>query len=209
MNVSTYHNDGTSSGLNASEASLSPNTVKVGSFGKLYQTSVDGAVYTQPLVQTGVTIASGVNTTAGAAGLHNIVLVGTENDSVYALDTVSGAILWKRGFLDTTNPTGDVNNTLNATAIAPVPSGDTSSGDISPTIGITGTPVIDPNTQVAYLVTVTKETIGGAAHYVQRLHAINLADGTDKVAPEFDRRHHQRQHEQHAESTIMGPATAP
>ncbi len=112
-----------------------------------------------------------------------IVLVGTENDSLYALDTVSGAILWKRSFLGTTNPVGDTNNTLNATSIVAVPYADTSSGDINPTIGITGTPVIDPTTQVAYLVTVTKETIGGAAHYVQRLHAINLADGTDKAAP--------------------------
>jgi len=29
----------------------------------------------------------------------------------------------------------------------------------------------------------TKETIGGVAHYVQRLHAINVADGTDRTAP--------------------------
>ncbi len=183
VNVSTYHNDASSSGLNPAETTLGTNNVKVGSFGKLYQTTVDGAVYTQPLVQTGVTVASGVNTAAGAAGAHDIVLVATENDSVYALDTVSGAILWKRSFLDTTNPTGDTNNTLNATAITAIPYADTNSGDINPVIGITGTPVIDPTTQVAYVVANTKETIGGAAHYVQRLHAINLADGTDKVAP--------------------------
>jgi hypothetical protein len=29
----------------------------------------------------------------------------------------------------------------------------------------------------------SKETIGGAAHWVQRLHAVNMADGTDKAFP--------------------------
>src|SRR5262249_26109497 len=54
---------------------------------------------------------------------------------------------------------------------------------ISPEIGITGTPVIDPNTNVLYVVVKTKETIGGSAHYVQRLHAINIGNGTDAATP--------------------------
>jgi autotransporter-associated beta strand protein len=43
--------------------------------------------------------------------------------------------------------------------------------------------VIDPGTNTLYVVVKTKETVGGAAHYVQRLHAINTADGTDRAAP--------------------------
>ena len=85
-----------------------------------------------------------------------------------------------RNFTDVSNPS---NNTLGATAISPVPADDTSSGDINPVIGITGTPVIDAATNTLYLVAKTKETIGGNAHYVQRLHAINLADGSDRTAP--------------------------
>ena len=69
----TYRNDTVSPGLNASETQLTPTNVKVGSFGKLFATSVDGQVYAEPLVDTGITIASGVNTTAGAAGVHDVV----------------------------------------------------------------------------------------------------------------------------------------
>jgi fibronectin type 3 domain-containing protein len=154
----------------------------VGSFGKLFTTTVDGQVYAQPLIDTGVTIANGPNTTPGVAGVHDVVFTATENDTLYAIDAsvAGGTVLWKRNFLDTANPG---NNTLGATAITTVGSGDVGSADISPIIGITGTPVIDPATNTLYLVPKTKETIGGNTHFVQRLHAINLADGTDRVAP--------------------------
>jgi polyvinyl alcohol dehydrogenase (cytochrome) len=54
------------------------------------------------------------------------VYVATENDTVYALSAATGAVAWSR-HLGT-----------------PVPSGSLPCGDISPTVGITGTPVIDP-----------------------------------------------------------------
>jgi Legume lectin domain/Fibronectin type III domain len=185
VNVLTFHNDIASTGLNANETQLTTSNVKVGSFDKLFTTTVDGQVYAEPLVDTGITIASGVNTKPGAAGIHDVVFVATEHDGLYAIDAglSGGAVLWQRTFLDTTNPTGDVNNTLSATAITTVPNGDVNSSDINPEIGITGTPVIDPSTNLIYLVVKTKETIGGAAHYVQRLHAINIGDGTDAATP--------------------------
>lgn len=53
------------------------------------------------------------------------VFVATENDTVYALSASSGAIRW-------------------STHLAPpVPAGDLPCGDISPTVGVTGTPVLD------------------------------------------------------------------
>ncbi|MBI3410581.1 MAG: fibronectin type III domain-containing protein [Planctomycetes bacterium] len=184
-NVLTFHNDIASTGLNAAETQLTPANVKVNSFGKLSATTLDGQVYAEPLVDTGVTIANGVNTKPGAAGVHDVVFVGTEHDSLYAIDTnaAGGPILWQRTFLDTTNPTGDINNTFGASAIGTIPSGDTGSADISPEIGITGTPVIDPATNIMYVVVKTKETIGGTSHYIQRLHAINISDGTDAATP--------------------------
>jgi hypothetical protein len=185
VNVLTFHNDMASSGLNAGENQLTPANVQVGSFGKLFVTPLDGQVFAQPLVDTGVTIANGVNTSTGAAGIHDVVFAATEHDSLYAIDAgvVGGAVLWQRSFLDPTNPSGDINNTLGATAISTVPMNDVSSPDINPEIGITGTPVIDPATNLLYVVVKTKEMIGGNVHYVQRLHAIHLGDGTDAAAP--------------------------
>jgi hypothetical protein len=182
VNVLTYHNDIASTGANLGETALSPANVKVGSFGKLFTTPVDGNVYAEPLVDTGVTIAAGPNTRPGAAGVHDVVFVATEHDSLYAIDAAvtGGAVLWQRSFLPLTDPD---NNTLGATAITSVPAADVGTGDLSPEIGITGTPVIDPGTNTLYVVAKTKETIAGADHYVQRLHAVNLADGTDRVAP--------------------------
>ena len=190
-NVLTFHNDIAGNGVNAAEQQLTPANVKVGSFGKIYATAVDGQVYTQPLVQTGVTIVAGPNTTPGSTGLHDVVFVGTQNDTLYAIDaSVSGgAVLWKRSFTDITVgndgtvPGTNINNTLSATAITPVPYADLGTGDISPVVGITGTPVIDAATGTLYVSAKTKETVGGVAHYVNRLHAISVADGTDKAVP--------------------------
>ena len=54
------------------------------------------------------------------------VYVATENDTVYALSAATGAVEW-------------------STHLArPVPSNELPCGDIQPTVGITGTPVIDP-----------------------------------------------------------------
>src|SRR5438445_7106638 len=99
VDVLTFHNDLAGTGLNASETDLSPANVRVGAFGKLSATPVEGQVYTQPLVKTGVTIAAGPNTSSGAAGVHDVVFVGTEHDQLYAIDARighGGAVLWKR-----------------------------------------------------------------------------------------------------------------
>jgi outer membrane protein assembly factor BamB len=53
------------------------------------------------------------------------VIAATENDTVYVMAARSGRVLWSRHLAD------------------PVPSGDLPCGDISPVVGITGTPVID------------------------------------------------------------------
>ncbi|CAN5428733.1 hypothetical protein BH10PLA1_BH10PLA1_13860 [soil metagenome] len=182
--IVSYRNDTTSIGVNPNEAILTPANVNTSSFGKLFTVPLDGQVYAEPLVDTGITITSGVNTTAGATGLHNVTYVATENDTLYAIDTASGAVLWQRSFLDTTNPSGNVNNTLGATAITAVPNADVGSSDVAPRIGITSTPVIDHANGLLYVVTKTKETINSKANYVQRIHAISLANGTDVVAPQ-------------------------
>jgi 4-amino-4-deoxy-L-arabinose transferase-like glycosyltransferase len=182
VSVTNYHNDIASSGLNANETQLTPAVVAAGSFGKEFTTAVDGQVYAQPLVVPGANITSGPNTNPGATGVHDAVFVATENDSLYAIDANpadGGAVLWQRSFLDLS-----ANDALpGATAVNPVTSTDVGTTDISPVIGITGTPVIDPAAGVLYVVATTKETVSGTDHFVQRLHAISLANGTDVATP--------------------------
>jgi hypothetical protein len=55
------------------------------------------------------------------------IYVATENDTVYALSPATGAVLWS------------------AHLGSPVPAGSLPCGDITPTVGITGTPVVDPS----------------------------------------------------------------
>ncbi len=184
VNYTSYDNVNVTTGVNSQETALTPSNVNIHSFGKQYSVPVDGEVYAEPLVETGVTITSGPNTTAGAAGMHNVVFVATENDMMYAIDTTSGAILWQRTFLNQSAGAAgtDINNPLGATSITTVPYTDTHSG-ISPEIGITGTPVIDSANNRLFVVVSTKETIGGVINWVQRLHAISLSNGTDVVIP--------------------------
>ncbi len=163
VSLLTYHNDAASTGQNLAETLLTPANVNATTFGKLFTTTVDGQVYAQPLYVPGLTITVGTS-----QGVHNVVFVATEYDSLYAIDADSGTVLWQDSFI---NP---------AAGVTPVPSSDVSSSDISPWIGITGTPVIDPTSNTLYVVPKTREVVGADTHYVQRLHAIDLASGAEK-----------------------------
>jgi fibronectin type 3 domain-containing protein len=171
-NVTHYHNDLQSTGVNLNETTLTRTNVNSTTFGKNFQVQVDGQVYAQPLVMQGVNITTGAN-----QGLHDVVFVATEHDTLYAIDATNaaGVILWQRSFL--------TNGLPGATNVAPVPQSDVLTSDITVEIGITGTPVIDTATNRIYLIAKTKEIVAGTAHYVQRLYAVNMQNGTDAVTP--------------------------
>ncbi len=81
------------------------------------------------------------------------IYVATENDTIYALSAAKGAVVW-------------------STHVAsPVPSSTLPCGDIRPTVGITGTPVIDSARSEIYAV--ADELVGGkAAHMLVGLNAV-------------------------------------
>jgi hypothetical protein len=161
--VFTHHNDNFRTGQNLNETVLTPANVSSAGFGKLTSYALDGNSHASPLYVAGVNVPG--------QGIHNVVYVATEHDSVYAFDAdgLSSAPLWKVSFI---NPAGGVTT---------VPSSDTGECcDIAPEIGITGTPVIDRGTGTLYVVAKTKEVSGGTTTYRQRLHALDLTTGAEK-----------------------------
>jgi len=152
--VLTYHNDILRSGQDLTESVLTTANVTSATFGLLMKLPVDGKVDAQALVVSGYTIN-------GAS--HNVLLVATENDSVYAFDADSGVILWQVSLLGTGETASD----------------DRNCGQVSPLIGVTATPVIDRAAGTVFLVAMSKNTASGT--YYQRLHALNLATGAEQA----------------------------
>ncbi len=155
-NVTTYHDDTARSGQNLTETILTPSNVNSTSFGKLFVISVDGRVDAQPLYLTQVSIPN--------QGTHNVLYVATEHGSVYGFDADSGKLLWQVSMLAAGETTSD----------------DHGCGQITPEIGVTSTPVIDPNAGphgTIYVVAMSKD---GSGNYHQRLHALDVTTGAEE-----------------------------
>ena len=90
------------------------------------------------------------------------VIAATENDTVYAMSARTGRVLWSRH------------------VAKPVPSADLPCGDISPVVGITGTPVIDLKREEIFVDADTLTRGPSASKGVEashRLFGLNLFTG--------------------------------
>jgi outer membrane protein assembly factor BamB len=145
-----YRYDNSGTGQNRFETLLTPENVNAATFGKLFAAPVDGYVYAQPLYARNVVVAD--------RGSHNVVYVATENDTVLAVDADSGAELFHTNLG------------------APVPTNQWACPGMGPQIGITGTPVIDPETQTLFVA--AKSLKNGKVFF--HLHAIDIASGREK-----------------------------
>ena len=153
VSVLTWHNDNARTGQNLQETALTPTNVNASSFGKLFGIAVDGKVDAQPLYVPAVAVP--------ANGTHNVLYVVTEHDSAYAFDADNGTQLWHVSLL----------------GAGEAPSDDRGCGQVTPEIGITSTPAIDPLTGphgTMYVVAMSKN---GSGTYHHRLHALDLATG--------------------------------
>ncbi len=154
QDVRTYRNNNSRTGLNSSETTLTLTNVNSTSFGRLFTLTADGRVDAEPLYLSAVTVG-GVT--------HNVLIVATEHDSVYAFDADTGAQLWQVSLLLTGETTSD----------------DRSCSQVSPEIGITSTPVIRRpagSNGVIYAVAMSKDSSG---NYYQRLHALDASTGSE------------------------------
>ena len=152
VNQVRWRNGSNGTGLQSDELQLTTSNVNSTSFGQVWSAAVDGGVWAQPLYMNAITINGGV---------HNVVYVGTDNDTMYALDADTGAQLWQKSLL----PSG-------ATAVA----GTMVDDQFIPSIGILGTPAIDNGT--LYVVSETAEQ--SATVFIHRLHALDIATGQEK-----------------------------
>jgi hypothetical protein len=155
--VTTYHVDNNRTGWNSHETVLTPTNVASASFALLKTVALDAQVDSQPLFVPGVNITAGTH-----QGLHDVVYVVTEGDTIYAIDAEAGTMLLSPNF-GTSNGTPPSCNSKKLK------------------FGILSTPVIDLNSNTLYAMIYTLDSTGPA----YRIHALDLGSLTDKVTPQL------------------------
>lgn len=154
--VVTFHNDNARTGQNLNETTLTLGNVNASGFGKLLMIATDGKVDAQPLYLP--------NVSTPGHGTHNILFVASEHGTVYGLDADTGAVIWQVSTLLSGEKASDEHGC----------------SQVTPEIGVTATPVIDPSAGphgTLYAVGMSKD---GAGNYHQRLHALDVTTGAEQ-----------------------------
>ena len=155
--ITTYHVDNNRTGWNSHETTLTPANVSSSSFGLLKTVTLDDQVDGQPLFVPGVNITAGTH-----QGVHDVVYVASEGNTIYAIDAEAGTVLLSPNFgTPVTWPLGCNNN--------------------GPNVGINSTPVIDLTSNTMYVVIYTLDSSGPA----YRIHALDLGSLADKTTPQL------------------------
>ncbi len=155
----TYHGDTLRSGWNNQETVLTPASIASGHLHRLFAAKLDSVTFGQPLVATGESTPSGT---------HDLVLVATMANTLYAFDAHTGKVVWRKR--------------VTVQGRAAVPAGFTGC-PIAATYGITGTPVIDRSNDAVYAVGVVLEGQGSNRHMHYYLHALSLSTGDELRRP--------------------------
>ena len=153
--VLTYHNDNARTGQNLNETILTPSNVNQSSFGKLFFAATDGKVDAQPLYLPNLSVSGKT---------QNLLFVATEHGSVYAFNADVGTQIWQ----------------VSTLLSGETPSGDQGCSQITPEIGVTSTPVIDPKSGPHGTIYVVATSLDGSGNYHQRLHTLDVTTGAEE-----------------------------
>jgi hypothetical protein len=126
------------------ETTLSPAVVQSSAFGKLFATQLDGQVYAQPLV------------------IGSQVIAVTENNTLYGLNSSTGAISWSKNYG------------------AAWPASAIGCSDLTPSIGATATPVYDAASNTLYFTTKVDDGTTTHLHPQWLMHAVDPGSGAER-----------------------------
>ena len=162
VSVLTNRNDNARTGANLKETILKPANVNVATFGRLFSRTVDGDLYAQPLIVSGLKLGQGPAV--------NVVFLCTSRNWVYAYDAdkPTHCLPFWQVNLGTPVPRDDVFNGYT---------------NFAGEIGITSTPVIDLQKRgkgVLYVVAKTRVDGVGAENtegFEYKIHALDIRNG--------------------------------
>ena len=147
VNVTTRSYDLGRTGWNPNETVLKPSNVTPSTFHRVGELHVDDKIEASPLYVASVTTSSGV---------HDLLIVTTTNNTVYAFDANTNVQIWLKN-------------------LGPAVQG------LKPALydkwGITSTPVVDPDTNTLYVVRLAWEGV----NRVYRLSGLRLSDGGEDI----------------------------
>jgi len=127
------------------EPALAPGQITKGRFKQVFNDTLTGQIYAQPLIANGT------------------LLVVTEENWAYGLDPVTGNVQWEEHYGTAVQAGAEPADTIKCT-------------DLEPRVGITGTPVIDAEHNVAYFVS-NRYVSGSSGEIGWYMNAVELGSG--------------------------------